>query len=300
MRRLWLLPLALLLAPAALVLWGAWRWVTPRREGPPPDPEGARAEPVTFPSGDGTPLYGAWLPGRPDYPVVVLCHGYFKSLAEPWEVGRWLQEAGYNALLFDFRGCGRSGGRFTTLGYKETGDVLAAVGVARRRFPRAPIAVYGISMGAAAAIMAAARCREIAAVAADSPYAHLEGLIRHKVRDFVPWRWLVPLGWLSVRLGLLLAGGSLDRVRPVDQVGRISPRPLLLIYGERDSYIPPEQPHELFRAAGEPREMWIAPGSDHAVARFDHPLEYWRRLRSFFDRHLLGAGGATEGGPGPP
>lgn len=289
MRPAWLLPLGLL-ASLAAVLWASWRWVTPSRRDPLPEPPDPRPQPATFPSRDGTPLHGLWLLGRPNYPVIILCHGYFKSLAEPWEVGRWLHGAGYNAFLFDFRGCGRSGGRFTTLGYKETWDLLAAVDHVRRRFPRAPIGVLGISMGAAAAIMAAARSPEIAALVADSPYGHLEGLIRYKLPDFVPCRWLVPLGWLAVRLGLFMAGGGLGRVRPLAEVGRISPRPILLIYGERDSYIPPEHPHELWAAAGEPRELWFAPGSDHAVARFDHPLAYWRRVRSFFDRYLLGEG----------
>ncbi len=32
--------------------------------------------------------------------------------------------------------------------------------------------------------------------------------------------------------------------------------------------------------------MWIAPGSDHAVVRRDHPEEYMRRVQAFFDRHL--------------
>ncbi len=35
--------------------------------------------------------------------------------------------------------------------------------------------------------------------------------------------------------------------------------------------------------------MWTAPGSDHAVARLDHPQEYMRRVLEFFDRYLRGA-----------
>jgi fermentation-respiration switch protein FrsA (DUF1100 family) len=70
-------------------------------------------------------------------------------------------------------------------------------------------------------------------------------------------------------------------------VGLLSPRPILFVYGERDSYIPHEQPLELLEAAGEPKEAWMAPGSDHAVARLDHPEEYMRRVLAFFDRYLV-------------
>jgi fermentation-respiration switch protein FrsA (DUF1100 family) len=88
-----------------------------------------------------------------------------------------------------------------------------------------------------------------------------------------------------------MAGGRLRDVRPVDYVGRLAPRPLLLIYSARDGYLPPEQPGEMFAAAGEPKEMWLAPGSGHALARLDHKAEYERRVIEFFDRRLRSGGG---------
>jgi len=289
MRRAWLAPLGLILGAAgSTLLWLGWRWVTPRREAAPADPPGVDGEEVWLRSLDGTRLHGLWVPGRKNYPTVVLCHGYYKSLAEPLDVGLKLNQAGYNVFLFDFRACGKSGGRFTTVGWKETWDVQAAVRYVGERYGRGPVGVLGISMGAAAAIIAAAQSQEIAALVADSAYAHLEGVMRKKIPEFAPVRWLVPFGWVSVLIGELLAGGRLRRVRPVDYVGRLSPRPLLFIHGERDSYIPPEQPGELFEAAGEPKEIWMAPGSDHAVARLDHPEEYIGRVLAFFDRYLRG------------
>lgn len=270
-----------------MLLWVGWRWVTPRREVGTSGPPHMETEEVWFRSLDRTRLHGLWVPGRKEYPTVVLCHGYFKSLAEPLGVGVKLNEAGYNVFLFDFRACGRSGGRFTTIGYKETWDLQAAVRFVRERYGRGPVGVLGISMGAAAAITAAAQTEEMAALVADSAFAHLEGVMRKKIPEFALFRWLVPFGWISVLIGEVMAGARLRRVRPVDCVGRLSPRPILFVHGERDSYIPHEQPRELFEAAGEPKEEWMAPGSDHAVARLDHPEEYMRRVRAFFDRYLL-------------
>jgi pimeloyl-ACP methyl ester carboxylesterase len=270
---------------AGAVTWMGWRWVTPRREPVPALPPELSAERVSFPSLDGTLLRGLWIPGRKTYPTIVLCHGYFKSLAEPLDLGLPLHEAGHNILAFDFRGCGRSGGRFTTLGRKEAWDVEAAVRYARDRLPRGKVGVLGISMGASAAIIAAAHNDGITALVADSPYAHVHGLMRKKVPDFMP-RWALPLGWAAIAVGEAMAGGGLRRVRPVDHIGRLAPRPLLLVYGQYDSYIPSNQPRELFEAAGDPKEMWTAPGSDHAVARIDYPQEYRALILRFFDQHL--------------
>ena len=287
MRKAVLAPLGVIAAGlVAAVIWAAWRHVTPWRDGVPPDPPGVGPEEVRFPSRDGTRIFGLFLPGRKGHPGIIFCHGYFKSLAEPFPLGLRLNREGYNVLLFDFRGCGRSGGRFTTIGYKETWDVLAAVEWLKSRLSGAPVGVLGISMGAAAAIMAAAQTQDIAALVLDSPYAHLEGVMRKKIPEFAPFRWMVPFGWASVLIGQLLSGGRLNSVRPVDHIARLSPRPMLFIYGEHDSFIPHEQISELFEAAGEPKETWIAPGSDHAVARLDYPEEYEQRVLDFFGRHL--------------
>ncbi|MEX0799690.1 MAG: alpha/beta fold hydrolase [Dehalococcoidia bacterium] len=293
--RFWLtLAAALCGVVAGLVAWMGWRWVTPHREPDPDLPPGLHGEYVRFRSLDGTLLRGLWLPGRKTHPTIVLCHGYFRSLYEPLDVAVALHEAGYNVLTFDFRGCGRSGGRFTTLGRKEAWDVAAAVRYARERQPRGRVGVLGISMGASAAIIAAAHTEDIRALVADSPYSRMEGVMRKKLPDFLP-AWAVPFGWAAIAAGEAMAGGGLRGVRPVDYIGRLAPRPLLLIYGQYDSYIPEDQPRELFQAAGDPREMWTAPGSDHAVARIDYPTEYHRLVLEFFDAHLRPARKAAAG-----
>lgn len=293
--------MAALAAATAGLAYLSWRWLRPRREPPPSGLGRGRPKHVYFPSRDGTRLHSLYLQGKAGRPTLILCHGYSRSLAEPAEVGLSLNRAGYNVLLLDFRASGESGGRFSTIGYKETWDLLAAVRFVRESYGGGPIGVLGISMGAAAAIMAAAQSPDIAALVADSPYAHLEGVMRKKVPEFARHPWLAPLGWLSVRLGEWASGLRIARVRPIDHVAMIAPRPLLLIYGERDSYISAEQPQALYARAGDPKEIWIAPGSDHAAARQDYRRDYLRRVRRFFDRYLVSEGAeplAVEGAAG--
>lgn len=264
------------------VVSAGWRWVRPLRW---PDPPSLEGEEFCFPSLDGTPLRGIWLQGQHGRTALILCHGYFRSLAEPYDIGLFLHRSGYHVLLFDFRACGKSGGRYTTLGAKEVLDVLAAVRQALARGAER-VALLGISMGASASIMAAAREPRVAAVIADSPYADLAGLLSHRLRTVLPLSPLRPLGRASMRLGELLAAFRVGEVRPADFVGAIAPRPLLLIYGEKDSFVPPEQREELWRRAGEPKERWTAPGSDHAMARLDYPERYQELVQAFLHKHL--------------
>jgi len=279
-----------LAAVSALVASAGYLWVRPFRllleEPIPPD---VCAEDVYFSSRDGTRLHGLHMAGRPGCPVLLLCHGYFKSVAEPFELACQLNRLGYQVLLIDFRACGLSGGRFTTLGYREVFDVLGAVDYLRARLGDLPIGVLGISMGAVAAIMAAAGCPHIKAMVVDSAYADLESAIGKKLADILRLPFLVSLGWASVRVGEWISQGKVAAVRAVDYVGRFAPRPLLIIYGELDDYLPSEHPQRLFEAANEPKELWLAPSSAHAMARLDHPQEYVRRVQTFFGRYLPSA-----------
>ena len=276
----------------AVVVWTGYLWVKPPRlfltEPVPPD---VFPEEVYFPSRDGLRLHGLYLPGRDGSPVLLLCHGYYRSLTETFSLGCELNRLGYHVLLFDFRGCGLSAGRFTTLGYRETADVLGAVDYLRERLGQRPLGVLGLSMGAVAALRAAADCPAIAAVVADSAYADLRDTVRHKTKDVLRLPFLVGLGWASIRIGEWLSGGDLAAVRAVDAVASAKggPRPLLLIHGERDDYLPPDNAQRLFQAAGEPKELWLAPGSGHAMARLDHSREYVERVHAFFQRWLTPA-----------
>jgi len=281
--------LAMGLGLGALMAAAGYLWVKPPRlllrE---PVPSDVSPEDVYFPSRDGLRLHGLYMAGRSGSPVLLLCHGYYRSLAETFSLGCELNRLGHHVLLIDFRACGGSEGRFTTVGYREAGDVLGAVDYLQRRLGPGPRGVLGISMGAVAALRAAPDCPAIAAVVADSAYADLEDTIRHKMGEILRLPFLMRLGWACIGVGEWVSGGKVAAVRAVDAVASAKggPRPLLLIHGERDDYLPPDNAQRLFQAAAEPKELWLAPGSGHAMARLDHGREYVARVHAFFKRWL--------------
>jgi pimeloyl-ACP methyl ester carboxylesterase len=274
-------------AVAAAVAFGGWRWVTPVRKRETAYVEGMSPEEVWIVSEDGTALFGIYLEGRAKSPGIVFCHGYFKDHRQPLEVARALNDAGYHVLLFDFRGSGRSEGDHTTAGYLEVWDVVGAVRYLKDRTGERPIGVLGISMGAAAAITAATEIDDIAAIVADSPFAHLEGVMRENVREIVPHPLLEPLAWASIRIGNQISGGDYKHVRPVDSIAELESTPILVIYGERDEYISSGQIDELIQAATGPKELWIL-DCRHGMAQQAEPEEYLNRVLRFFEANLGG------------
>lgn len=237
---------------------------------------------VTFQSTDGTPIR-AWLaPARVGAPAVVLVHGFKTSREEmlPW--ARFLHDGGYNALLLDLRGAGRSGGGTIGLGATEPRDIEEAVQTAGESFRTDHVAVLGISLGAGAAILAAADDPRIAAVVADSAWTDQDfQLARLGFIDLGPVRLpLLPLGVPALNA---MVGADVTKARPVDAIGRIAPRPILLIHSADDdnATTPVEGARRLFAAAGEPKMLWIAPRGGHAGAINGSSDEYRARVLAF-------------------
>ena len=72
---------------------------------------------MTLITEDDVHLAGWYVPSLvPDAPSVVLCHGLFDSKWSMLRLVPWLHDAGYNVLLFDFRGQGQSQDRPATIG----------------------------------------------------------------------------------------------------------------------------------------------------------------------------------------
>jgi fermentation-respiration switch protein FrsA (DUF1100 family) len=64
---------------------------------------------------------------------------------------------------------------------------------------------------------------------------------------------------------------------------------LLIIHGEEDPYVSVEDVRRLYEQAGEPKELWIAPGAGHRRVDQVYPDEYRDRVLGFFDRYLATA-----------
>ena len=100
-------------------------------------------------------------------------------------------------------------------------------------------------------------------------------------------RWLVALVTIPLFIFMPLFSGVQAPPALVDQVGRIAPRPVLLIAaGDIEAEVVFNTIY--YEAAAEPKELWVAPDSGHMGAFHTYPEEYEERLIDLFDHALLG------------
>lgn len=278
----WLLPLVGS-GTLAFAWYGTERISRPRRRQAVETPadHGMPFYDVAFPSSDGIPLRGWLIPGDDPVGTIVICHGYGSDKADGLDGAAFLRPS-FNVLSFDLRGHGQSGGTRTSLGYLECRDIAGAVDFLQRE-RLGPLGVLGFSLGAAAAILAASQLPNLRAVAADNPFVSLAeavrcGLVRYGYpRAFARVAAPVLAATLRWRLGIPPGAGDPIRAAPA-----IAPRPLLIIHGAHDGYIPSWHSQALYDAAGEPKRLWLVDGADHCQAHHCAGPLYEQTIIAFF------------------
>jgi dipeptidyl aminopeptidase/acylaminoacyl peptidase len=262
--------------------WSARKLVLTSRAIVPADATAAarRAVPdletVTFQTSDGMTLRG-WYSAGGRRSVVVLVHGGGGNRLQLFSDAQVLARHGYGFLLYDSRGEGESDGDLVSWGDREQRDVFAALDFvsARPETDPARIALLGFSIGGSTVALAAARDVRARAVILYATWTSLEDEIKAKFAKYGP------LSWAPALYELRRAGVD---VRPIDHIGEIAPRPLLVIAGTADLDTPVPVMERLFQAARQPKELWIEPGANHGGYVTAAPHEYESRVIAFLDR----------------
>ncbi|MEE8200939.1 MAG: alpha/beta fold hydrolase [Candidatus Acidoferrales bacterium] len=259
-----------------------------RQAGESIDPSGLliNVEVVEFTTPEGETLKGWFFPGSRGGPAVILCHGYRSSRLDILTLTTTLQNHGYNVFTFNFAGHGDSPVGYTTLGYKETEELLAALEAlaARDDIDRERIGLWGYSLGGYAVLNAAPRFPAVKAVAVDSVYLRpsqmLEldrnrvGLGHIPVLSSVTLLEFYFLSWFWGNPGSLL-----------ESVADTAGLPKLFITGN-DAPQLAEMTRDLFASAPGPKELKEMSGTNMATLLEDQRRDYERLVANFFLRYL--------------
>ena len=261
-----------------------------------PEDLGVPHESVEARTRDGLRLVAWYLPGtRPA--AVVVSGGHRGRAGDVLGISSALQRVGFHVLVYGWRGTPGSDPAAHTLGVFERRDLEAAVDVVAGRAGDVPVGLLGYSLGGAVSIVVGADDARVAAVCADSSFSDPAGVLADGVERVLR----IPGAVLTAPVAAMVAwrtGARLSDFSPLQAVGRIAPRPLLLIHGEADHSVGVHHARHLYERAGEPRELWTVPGAGHVGAYFADRRGYVERVVGFFDQ-ALGRPTPAPGGAGP-
>ncbi|MBT3201405.1 MAG: alpha/beta hydrolase [Phycisphaerales bacterium] len=281
-----------------------------------PPPLAARAtdftplhgEMIRFRSFDGTSLRGMHLhpKNRTEYKGTILfCHEFGADMFTCARYARPLLEAGFDIFTFDYRGHGDSSNpsRYKPLQWpsdKEQQDTLGALAyveaalTAEGKSPN--VGLFGISRGAGSSLLAACSAPNVKAILCDGLFSTeltIIGFMKRWAKIFASvklvyenhterfWQFLY---WLLVRFAQPKLGCRYPSVQKA--MGEIRHCPIMLIYGQRDSYIKEDQVNTLHETAPEPKYLWVVKGAKHNHAAVVDPKQYAARSIAFFKKYL--------------
>jgi len=219
---------------------------------------------VTFDS-DGHRLVGVLYlaRGAEPKPTVLLLHGC-PGLEKNLDLAVRLRQAGWNSLLFHYRGCWGSAGPYDLRTIPR--DVTVAVDYLADcpRVDPGRIAVLGHSLGGWAALVTAAAEPRLRAVAVYGAAARLGAglrLSRDQIyAEFTRFLAATPEEFAAQRDEIA------KRMDGLEAAAAIRPRPLLVVHGTADRWVPVAQARELRKRAGSSCRYVEVEGADHAFS----------------------------------
>lgn len=236
---------------------------------------------------DGLKLSGRYYHQSDDAPLCICFHGYRGSAIFDMSImGQFLQNEGYNVILVDQRAHFHSGGHTITYGIRERRDVLSWIKYANERFGSdKPIYMFGISMGATTVVMASGLDLpdNVKMICADCPFSSPKDIIYYVAKR---WYKFPNLLWALIRASALVYGHLIiPRNITAANAVKNTNKPILLIHGEADYFVPKEMSEKIKQSNPDCVELHTFPGAYHGVSYFADPERYISIVRDFIERH---------------
>ncbi len=250
---------------------------------------GIEYEDVEIVASDNTRLSAWWLEAYGEVKgTIVFFHGNAENISTHLGSVYWLPEKGYQVLMLDYRGYGRSGGKPSVDGVML--DIHAALNwtLGEPRAQGKPVFMLGQSLGAAMSGYVVATSPELnsrlTAVVLDAAFASYPQITREVAsRHWLTWSLQYPASWTMPR-----------RYNLVDYIDQVSPTPLLIVHGTRDEVIPFSNGEALFAAAKQPKNFLRYDGPHIETFR---DLQIRQMMLDFFASAEAGAAGAAAENP---
>lgn len=232
---------------------------------------GVPFEELRIPSGSGAErgdLYAWWIPAaESNAPTVLYLHGSSRNISYNLESTLRYRELGYNLLLVDYRGYGKStGGKPSETKVYEDAEAAWQYLLKQRGVKPQQAFIYGLSLGGAIAVDLAVHHPEAAGLIIESSFTSMQAMGE--------------LEYSYLPVGLLLN----QRFESLQKIQHMK-IPVLLIHGTWDQKVPNEMSQRLYAAAPQPKKLVMIEGGEHSNSRAVGSVEYRDAVTAFVKQY---------------
>ena len=216
----------------------------------------------------------------------IVVHGYGGSGKLMSDKSKYFYDMGYNVLIPDLRGHGKSEGDYIGMGWKDRLDIISWINFIIKENPNAEIVLHGTSMGAATVLMTSGENlpSNVKAIVADCAYTSAWDEFSYQLETYlkVPSYYILNVTNMVTKLK---AGYSLKEASALESVKKATV-PILFIHGDKDKFVPYSMMDKLYDATSSPKEKLTIEGGEHANSDLVSPFLYWLTVEDFLNQYV--------------
>lgn len=240
---------------------------------------------VVIPSPFGYSLKAVVIEPHSTNRYVILSHGVTETKTNSIKYMKLFVERGFNALIYDHRRHGESGGKTTSYGYYEKYDLKAVVDWLKEDIgENILLGIHGESMGAATMLLYAGMLEDGADFyVADCPFSDFKEQLAYRLKEEMklPPPVFLPIADLFLRLREKY---SIQDVSPIAVVENIE-KPILFIHSKKDDFILPSMTEALYEQKKGAKKLFIAPNGVHAQSYNENRDDYENAVDEFLSEY---------------
>ncbi|MBM7577500.1 alpha/beta hydrolase [Jeotgalibacillus terrae] len=242
----------------------------------------------SIPSPTGYDIHTVIIKKYPEAPFMIFCHGVTETKINSMKYVNLFLDKGFNAVIYDHRRHGDSGGRSTSYGHFEKTDLKAVIDhLITEEGEQTVFGIHGESMGAVTMLLYAGSVEDRGAFyIADCPFSDLTEQLSFLMAKSSRSSYIV-------QMALNLAGTFIlirDRYRirgvsPKEAVKNIH-KPVLFIHSRNDNFIPSHMTETLYNLKEGPKALFIPEDGGHAQSYTANPDAYSKKIDQFLNEHF--------------
>jgi uncharacterized protein len=217
---------------------------------------------------------------------IVFAHGVTETKINSIKYMNLFLQRGFNALIYDHRRHGESGGKTTSFGHYEKFDLKTVVDwLKKEKGPDLELGIHGESMGAATMLLYAGLLEDGANFyIADCPFSDFKSQLDYLLkRDFkIPPKLMIPIADIILRFRDKY---SIQHVSPISVIENIK-NPILFIHSQKDDFILPSMSRDLFEQKKGPKMLFLAANGRHAQSFNENRADYERVIDEFLQKYV--------------
>lgn len=249
--------------------------------------DGLPKKEVLIPSPFGYNLKTVIIEPHKNNRFIIISHGVTENKMNSIKYMNLFLERGFNAVIYDHRRHGESGGKTTSFGHYEKFDLKTIVDWLKKKHgPNIEIGIHGESMGAATMLLYAGMLEDGADFyIADCPFSDFKEQLAYQIKRELklPPRLILSVGDLFLRMRQKY---SIKDVSPISVIENIQ-KPILFIHSQKDDFILPTMSEALYELKKGPKKLYLASNGVHAQSLNENKNDYEKVIDEFLEEYVF-------------